>query len=711
MRSVTGVLAAALLTAFSVLLSALPGPQLAAQEAFTLEQVMASPFPSELTAAPAGGGVAWVQNMEGRRNVWIAEPPEYRGRALTSYDRDDGQEITDLQWTPDAGRIVFVRGGAPNRFGDIPNPDGDVDGATRSVWVVPVQGGEPVQLGEGSRPRVSPDGGTVAYLQSGQVWTAPLEGEDEPAQLFGVRRRVSEVEWSPDGRRIAFVTPRGDHAFVGVYDVEGDRIRYLDPGVDVDGWPVWSPDSRRIAFGRLPEVADRLPFFPDRSGHPWSIHVADAATGETREVWRADEGMGSVHRPISAANQILWGADDRLVFAWEKTGWTQLYSVPATGGEATLLTPGAFEVQWVALGYGGEEVLYSSNQDDIDRQHLWRVPVGGGAPERVTDGSGVEWGPVMASDGQTIAYMGSGPTEPAMTKVMTEGGVVAPDRDQLPSDFPSDRLVQPRQVVFSSTDGLAIHGQLFVPAGLRPGERRPAVLFLHGGSRRQMLLAFHHRGYYHNAYAMNQYLASRGFIVLAVNYRSGIGYGMEFREALNYGASGGAEVQDILAAGLYLRSRDDVDPDRIGLWGGSYGGYLTAMGLAKASELFKAGVDLHGVHDWNTGIQNFVPSYVPEHQPERARVAFEASPMAWVDDWRSPVLFIHGDDDRNVNFNETVKLVEQLRARDVETRQLVFPDEVHGFLMHRSWLAAYHATADFFLEKLGDRATATDGGR
>src|SRR5712692_7352852 len=115
-----------------------------------------------------------------------------------------------------------------------------------------------------------------------------------------------------------------------------------------------------------------------------------------------------------------------------------------------------------------------------------------------------------------------------------------------------------------------------------------------------MVLAWHYSEYYHNAYALNQYLAGRGYVVLIVNYRSGIGYGVEFREALNYGARGASEFNDVLGAGLYLRSRADVDPRRIGLWGGSYGGYLTALGLARASDLFAAGVDLYGVHDSST---------------------------------------------------------------------------------------------------------------
>jgi dipeptidyl aminopeptidase/acylaminoacyl peptidase len=255
-------------------------------------------------------------------------------------------------------------------------------------------------------------------------------------------------------------------------------------------------------------------------------------------------------------------------------------------------------------------------------------------------------------------------------------------------------------VTVTATDGMTIHAQLFVPRGIAPGEKRPGVIFFHGGSRRQMLLGWHYNYYYRNAYAMNQWLASQGYVVLSVNYRSGIGYGLEFREALNYGASGGSEFNDVMGAGLYMKNRPDVDPARIGLWGGSYGGYLTAMGLSRASDLFAAGVDLHGVHDWNQGIRTFVPDYNVHDDPEFSRRAFGASPLATVDTWRSPVLLIHGDDDRNVSFIESINLLIELRKRGVDVEQLVFPDEVHDFLRHQNWVKAYKAAADFFNRKL-----------
>jgi dipeptidyl aminopeptidase/acylaminoacyl peptidase len=210
-----------------------------------------------------------------------------------------------------------------------------------------------------------------------------------------------------------------------------------------------------------------------------------------------------------------------------------------------------------------------------------------------------------------------------------------------------------------------------------------------------MLLGWHYMDYYNHAYAMNQYLASRGYVVLAVNYRSGIGYGLDFREALNYGATGASEFNDVMGAGLYLRSRPDVDGHKIASWGGSYGGYLTALALARASDLFAVGVDFHGVHNWNITIRNFEPAYDPNKDENAARIAYQSSPIAYVSTWRSPVLLIHGDDDRNVPFSETVRLVEALRKQGVEFQQLIFPDEIHGFLTHRRWLQAYEASAQF----------------
>jgi dipeptidyl aminopeptidase/acylaminoacyl peptidase len=317
-----------------------------------------------------------------------------------------------------------------------------------------------------------------------------------------------------------------------------------------------------------------------------------------------------------------------------------------------------------------------------------------GAPKALTSGRGIEWSPVVTSEG-ALALMHSGARRPA-TAALLENGKFRELAPEMLADYPAESdFVEPEQVIYRSADGMPIHAQLFRPKDARAGTKHPALVFVHGGPPRQMMLGFHPMDFYHYSYALNQYLASKGYVVLSVNYRSGIGYGMEFREAEHYGATGASEVKDVLGAGLYLQNRADVDPERVGIFGGSYGGYLTAQALAHASDMFKVGVDYAGVHDWNAIHEFYVPSYNVRDNPEEAAVAREASPISWVDRWKSPVLMIQADDDRNVPFSETVTIVAALRERGVDVEEIVFPDEVHDMLMYKNLLAYANATEEF----------------
>ncbi len=673
----------------------------AAEGPFTLEQILSAPFPTSLTASADGTRVAWVFDERGARNVWSAAAPAFAGRRLTAFAGDDGATVHSLALSRDGARIAFIRGDGPNRAGELPNPTSDPGGVEQALFVIG-EGGEPRRLtAPAASPLFTADGDSLLFLRRGQVHRIGLEEGAEPEQLIHGRGSFGGLRLSPDGRRLAFVSRRGAHSFVGVYDFAARTVHYLDPSVDRDGWPVFRADSGAVAFVREPPVLRPYLFVPRREGYPWSVRAVelgeDGAPGAAREVFRALPGRGSVFSATASADQLHWTADDRILFPWEREGYRHYYAVPAGGGEPEALTAGAFEIEYaVPDGKGG--LLAASNQDDTDRRHLWRIAPGR-APVALTRGDGIETLPVAVADG--FAFLGGGARRPLAPMVGLEGEEPRPlASGSLPADFPLGDLVEPEPVVLRAADGMTIRGQLFRPAG-GAGDG-PAVAFFHGGSRRQMLLGWHYLGYYANCYAFHQYLASRGYTVLSVNFRSGTGYGMEFREALNYGASGAAEHHDVLGAGRYLAGLAGVDDARIGLWGGSYGGYLTAMGLSRASGLYAAGVDIHGVHDWNRTIRGFIPSYEPEHHEEQRRLAFESSPLSTVEGWRSPVLLIHGDDDRNVPFDETVELVEKLRELGVEHELLILPDEVHGFLRHASWLEVFRRSADFLDRHLGE---------
>jgi len=229
-------------------------------------------------------------------------------------------------------------------------------------------------------------------------------------------------------------------------------------------------------------------------------------------------------------------------------------------------------------------------------------------------------------------------------------------------------------------------------------------VYVHGGPPRQMLLGWHYMDYYANDYGANQYLASRGFIVLAVNYRLGIGYGFNFHNPDHAGPRGAAEYADVLAAGRYLAGRSDVDAKRVGIWGGSYGGYLTALALGRNSDVFAAGVDIHGVHNWDRqgrptpDVKSALAGdgISDADLREAARTVYLSSPISSVPTWKSPVLLIHADDDRNVEFHQTVDLKRRLVERGVKVDELVIPDDIHDFLLWRTWVTVTSATGRFF---------------
>jgi dipeptidyl aminopeptidase/acylaminoacyl peptidase len=657
---------------------------------FTLEQVMSSPFPSDLIVSKRGDKMAWAFDAEGKRNIWVAEGPAFAARQVTRSTNDDGQELTDLVFSPNGAMIAYVRGQGKNQAGEIPNPTSDTAGARQEVLVVDTRSGRVNTIGEGSSPFFNPAGDQIIYLRDGKFWTAPTIGGKE-RKLFEIRGTVNSPQWSPDGTELAFVSNRGDHSFIGIYDTRSNYIRFKSPSVDRDVAPRWSPDGKRIAFIRLFSINDTFSMDRERL-QPWAIFVADRV-GDAKQIWRSGDQDNDSFPGIGSEDSWQWAAHNRLVFPSEKDGWLHLYSIGADGAGFESLTPGNFEVENVALSQDKSFVVFSTNKSDIDRRHLWWVKVDGGAPRQITAGEGIEMYPALFDNDRRVAFFHSTARDPLMPYTgRTDGSnqkALAPQA--LPRDFPAAKLVVPEQVIFKAADGTEIHGQLFKPANA--SGKMPALVFMHGGPVRQMLLGWHYLYYYHNSYAMNQHLASRGYMVLSVNYRSGIGYGRAFRLAQHRGARGASEYQDVVAGAKYLRSRDDVDSKRIGLWGGSYGGYLTALGLARDSDIFSAGVDFHGVHDWSVNVAGL---RVPTDTAERIRVARESSPISAVDKWKSPVLLIHGDDDRNVEFAQTVNLVRLLRKNGVDFEQIVFPDEIHDLLRHQNWVYSYSAAGTFF---------------
>jgi dipeptidyl aminopeptidase/acylaminoacyl peptidase len=735
-----------------------------AQQRPTIAQFMSPAAPLELTAARKADRIAWMAYDRGMRNVFTAAAPDFRPVRLTRFLEDNGIDVSDVSLSDNGAVAVFVRGSAPNREGWVANPTHDPDGAKREIWAVRTNGtGAAWRIAEGGSPELSPDGRFVLYAKDGQIYRARVSQAAPATEIDRGERPFiiawgenGSPRWSPDGSKIAFVSQRDNHSFIAIYDVATRSVSYLAPSVDFDAAPVWSPDGRQVAFTRRPG----LPFgrqgqqgtgslgnpagpasnqgsggvcrdaqggggrggrggrggggpdtatavdksFPGlcratfRGGHTLSIMVADVAGGEGREIWH--------NRPneptFTSVSRLFW-TNGHIVFPlspWNDE-WDRYWSVRLDGTTTAPIllttTDGLIEdATSVAFSPDGSTLYYCTNARDIERRHIWAVPVAGGTPRQVSTGDGIETYPQPLASGRQLAVLYFDARRPASVGLVpATGGTARVIFPTLPRDFPTDAHVVPEVVVVKSPDGLEVHNQLFLPKDLRPGERRPAVVFVHGGPVRQMLPGYHYMQFYHWAYAYNQWLASQGYVVLSVNYRSGVGYGRSFRQAPNTGRNGNEEYQDVLAAGKYLQSRPDVDSSRVGIWGLSYGGVLTAQALARNSDVFVAGVDLAGVHLWGSSL-------------DTTAVSYRSSAISAIDTWKSPVFLVHGDDDRNVDFAQTVGLVQLLRARNIYYELMVIPDDLHESMIHSIWIDTWGRMGTFLKRFVWDReSTAT----
>ena len=755
----------------------------------TMAQFMSAGYPLELVAAKKADRIAWIANDKGLRNVFTASAPGFRAVRVTSFMKDDGVDTTQLSISDDGSVVAFTRGHAINRDGWVANPEADPNGVERAIWAASTTTSTAWRLAEGQNGTISPDGRHVAYAKDGQIYRVPTaaaaprttdvdKGLKPYIRIWGVN---TAPVWSPDSRKIAFVSNRTDHSYIAVFDVPTRKVTYMSPSVDRDTSPAWSPDSTRVAFIRRPGIPFAQqsqsgigglgnppgPAFtaanqgrgggrggaagqgrgggrgdtaegqmqPQRpgltnafftGGYDTSFWVADVKTGDGREFWHNAKD----DKVFTGINAITWRGD-HVVFQLEPEEWTRFYAVrvddlgtdlentgpvaktklfgvqpPAAAAAPISLTPQDGQIESSSFSTDGHYLYYGTNATDSERRHLWRVPTAGGTPEQITRGEGIEHTPLLLSSGKYIAALTADWKRPQSVAVLPapgeagqlarrtfgeRGKVIYPT---LTREFPADAHVQPQDIVLKAPDGLPFHNQLFLPKDLRAGEKRPAIVFVHGGPVRQMLLGYHYMEVYHLFYGVNQWLASQGYVVLSVNFRGGIGYGRSFRQAPNTNARGNSEYQDVLAAGKYLQTRPDVDPKRVGIWGLSYGGLLTAQALARNSDIFVAGVDMAGVHLYGNNLD-------PDN------LAYKSSAISEIANWKSPVFLIHGDDDRNVNFAQTVGLVSLLRAHNVPHEIMVQPDDTHETLLYRRWLPLWERMEVFLNRHLKKEATTS----
>jgi len=382
------------------------------------------PFTTDLVSSPKGPLIAWTMDEEGRRNIYVAKAPDYQPQRITSFSKDDGQEITSISISGDDQWVVFVRGGdhGANWDSEMPvNPAFDTVPFKVQIASISLTGGQNAgaqlkYLSEGDDPVISPDSKEVAFIKNGQAWLAPIDGSVAAKSLFTTRGRVGSLQWSADSRRLLFVSARTDHAIIGIYTKGASTLKWIAPSFSRDASPQWSDDGSHIAFIRRPGAGGAPDSILTAKPDPWSIYIADTATGTPTLLWKSPLTLRGSYPTTDGGANLHWAAGNRIVFLSYQDGWPHLYSMDvslpaASSGSAMssaafgksplaaplLLTPGNFMCEHIRLSPDKRKLLFSANtgpdQHDIERRHAAMVSIDKPDMQVLTPGTGIEWTP------------------------------------------------------------------------------------------------------------------------------------------------------------------------------------------------------------------------------------------------------------------------------------------------------------------------------
>ncbi len=663
----------------------------------TIDSLLDIRFPSAPVWSPDGRTIAFLWDRAGVQNVFTAPAAGGPPVALTHYDSD---LIGSLFWSHDGRTIHYVRQGG--------------------LWQVPAGGGAPAPVwktnDKGGGFALSPDGTRVAFSRGGELYVRPLDGETE-TRLTNTPTAETGPVWSPDGSHLAFAIRRATRhedapswsgakilftwfesadTKLGVVPVAGGPVVPLDTGAGNDGAVAWV-DAGHVVFQR---VTDDV--------HTREIVVADATTGAGRVVHRDTDPKWWDMLFLDAEPQP--SPDGRwIAFLSDADGWAHLYVMPASGGTPVQITRGHFEVQRAAWSPDSRRIVFDANQESQPGRRELMVADLGSDPgaahlETITTGIGTNTDARWAPAGDDLVFEHTDPHNAADLYVVRPSVGTKPTRltDSLPAAVSRDALVAPQFVHYPSADGTPVPAYLFVPHDLDRARKHPAIIWVHGDGINQNYEGWHIHRDYGVSYSFHQYLVQHGYVVLSVDYRGSIGYGRAWRESV-YRDLGGKDFQDVAAGAKYLASLGYVDPQRIGIWGLSYGGFLTLQALTETPTLFNCGVDVAGVVDWNMWYQDPGGAWIrgrmgrPEDNPALYRAR---SPIYRVDRIVRPLLVLGGTADVNVPFIESLRLVNELEADDKSFDLMVYPGEFHYFHRAQVLRDAWTRVARFFDEHL-----------
>jgi dipeptidyl aminopeptidase/acylaminoacyl peptidase len=663
-------------------------------------------YTTEATGARDADRIAWIDQQHGLTELKIADGPDYRPRTVATSQPNDGVPIEALSISADGHWLAWDRGGV-----------GDAAGvgqlADRGVWLAPPQG-PPCRIGEGARPTLSPDSSRLAWMSRGRLWVAPLAPDCASIAASAVPVASGGVVapvWSPDGADLAFELPLGRTRRIGLWSAS-TGLRWIDNAGQLDVAPAWSPepspesspelsagssaDGRRLAFLRIDPSDDATANqYDEDPPAPFSVMLTPTEVPAPRTLWRSPGADGFARQWRSRTTApLLWLDTRQLAVLSEHTGWQHVHALsPLTSAPAATvrdLTPGTCEVGYADV-MRGSQLVVTDNCTGVDRRRLLQIDSRGGRAVALTPPDGMAIQPQAFDHGRRLVYR-AGDGQLQTVRVHTQDGEIAPEPEPA-HPFP---CVKVESISLKAADGVALNAQVFRssrPEGLAAAAS-PAIIFLHGGPQQQSVAGAASSSFYSRFGWMNMALAARGYLVLQLNYRSGTGQGRDFRRIRGVARNGAGELQDVLAAQAWLAARKDVRADRIGVWGDSWGGWLTALALARHSDRFRAGVVVSGVYDLSE------TSFGPALPPAAKALARVSSAAGAIDQWRSPVLIVHGERDNTVPFSQATEMRNALQQRGRDVSWLSFPREAHALQLERDWETLFETVTAFLARTL-----------
>ena len=592
------------------------------------------------------------------------------------------RSVGDSTWSPDGKTVAFIC-----------NLSG-----RNNLWLVPSEGGWPMQLTVSDQrqasPAWSPDGKWIAY-------TSDYDG-DEQWDIFLVSPKTGEVKnitntreiaeispmWSPDGRYLAYmVKPKTSSVYeIDVYDTVLRDVKHVTTGTPADlmnGAPIWSKDGKSIFYTQS-----------QAKGTDSNLFVADVETAKST--------LLTPHKGehLYSASDVSPDGKHLLITSNAGNGYDNVGLLDVATKKIRWVTEDKWEISGISFSPDGKSLVYTANVDgNVDiyayeiataKVHALALPKGLNFPA----GSDTPF----TRDGARLLYSHSGAAAPGDLWVYNvSDGKSHQLTNSLVGGVRAQDMVEPYLVRYPSKDGKwTISAFVYVPYNLPHQAEHPAIVYVHGGPTAQTMNGFSR---------FIQYMVNQGYLVIAPNYRGSTGYGKEFMQA-NLFDMGGGDLQDVLAAADWIKQTGYVDPKKVILMGGSYGGYLTMMGVTKAPEVWAAGVPIVPFVNWFTEIQNEDPALqqgdlATMGDPVKNKALYEdRSPINFVDQIKAPLYLLAGGNDPRCPKSEAQQVVDAVKKRGGVAEYKVYEDEGHGFARVENQIDAYKRVADFLKAKV-----------